>query len=707
MKGLRSLHLKPVFIKGVDDIAASFYLPALETSIKYDRAVGFFSSTIYSIAWSSLRAFIANEGRIRLVCSPVLSEEDQDALEEGHIAKVEDSVGLRLRTEFQDLLADTVLSKPSRVLATLVSIGVVSIQIAYVGSKADASCRRLFHDKLGLLTDSSGDVIAFKGSMNETRPALANDGNLESVDISRSWGDAWEAQRVAMEVSYFERLWNNQFPSVTLRPFPEALKHALFSVADKEKWPDLLEEIERDLAPEDNHMVESVGGRSLRPHQSSALDEWAKQGYRGILQHATGSGKTFTAIMGIRRLIATKSGVTPLILVPSGLLLSQWSREVKTSLSDLKVKLLLCGDGHTSWKNPGVLQAFSRSGEQARVIVSTMQTASSDEFIRNFIQGSHVFLIADEVHGLGSPERRRVLELETGYRLGLSATPHRAGDSEGTAALLNYFGNIIQPPYEISDAIRDGNLTPYYYQARTVELSQSEREEWNKLTIQVRRAYALMQGQGNERRKREEQFKLLLIKRSKILKQAVGKALLARDVLLETYTTGQRWLVYCDDQRQLKQVLDTLRQVGLPADEYHVSMKGDRKQTLQHFTSEGGILVSIKCLDEGVDLPEVSHALILASSRNPREFIQRRGRVLRKAPNKQVAFIFDAIVLPEGCDEESSSSVLGAELARAVEFGSHALNQDLAISDLQRYAIRLGLELSELVQGGFETDEYD
>lgn len=198
---------------------------------------------------------------------------------------------------------------------------------------------------------------------------------------------------------------------------------------------------------------------------------------------------------------------------------------------------------------------------------------------------------------------------------------------------------------------------------------------------------------------------MLLIQRSRIAKKAAAKVRLARDVLRAHFEKGQSWLVYCEDAEQLAQVLAVLRQEGMDPVEYHSKMDGDRAATMSWFRSFGGIMVSIRCLDEGVDIPDVSHALILASSQNPRQFIQRRGRVLRRAPNKQVAVLHDAIVVPVSADEEPEQiSLLKSELVRAIEFADHAINKG-AGAELRDIAINMGIDPDGLLDSGVEEDE--
>jgi superfamily II DNA or RNA helicase len=266
-------------------------------------------------------------------------------------------------------------------------------------------------------------------------------------------------------------------------------------------------------------------------------------------------------------------------------------------------------------------------------VLTVINTAASDAFLDSVNRDS-TFLVVDEVHRAGSAMFRRVLELDAPSRLGLSATPERAGDPGGTQLLLDYFGGIVHS-YGLVHAIRD-------------------------------------------------------------------------EVLGHLYEPGQRWLVYCDSRQQMAQVLAELRGRGLGAVEYHSAMTGSEPNTIREFELNGGRIVAIRCLDEGVDIPSASHALILASSRNPREFIQRRGRVLRLSPGKTLSHVHDAIVIPNrSVSRRIADEVEGAvwaELARAMEFAKSALNPESRTA-LERLCIDLGFDLDAFSDPGFEVDD--
>ena len=340
-----------------------------------------------------------------------------------------------------------------------------------------------------------------------------------------------------------------------------------------------------------------------------------------------------------------------------------------------------------------------------RIVLATVQTASTSPFLSLCSAGSHLFIIADEVHRLGSGQARRLLSIDSGPRLGLSATPERAGDGIGTAAILDYFHGVVPPPFTLDDAIAAGALTPYVYNICTVPLTESEQEQWDALTVEIRRLYSRLHRSESPDDRIDQRLKMHLIQRARIVKSAEGKVDAAANILKLHYKPGRRWIVYCDDQVQMRRILSEVRRhIHTGVYEYHSAMAGNREKTLRLFETVGGILVSIRCLDEGVDIPSVDSALILASSKNPREYIQRRGRVLRRFHGKSLAFIHDILVTPRMDSEESpETAIVEGEIVRAIEFGKSALNPS-CVADLRRLAIDYDLDIERLRSVGFEDD---
>jgi superfamily II DNA or RNA helicase len=542
-----------------------------------------------------------------------------------------------------------------------------------------------------------GNVVSFKGSMNETWNGLSSDGNLESVDVAATWMGARDNERVRIEEEYFGALWLNQYPSLTVRPFPRVSRDELEAHAPAD-LDGAIEQLTAMPAATD------VRGRTLQGHQSAGLASWHANGRRGILAFATGAGKTFTAITAIREAIRDYGDVV-IVIVPDKELFRQWYDELRETTEDLGARILRAGSGHTRWRSS--LRPWTAAGSHPRIVLATMQTASSDDFRGMLSGGPHLMLVADEVHRLGSPKHQRLLDdSQFGARLGLSATPERAGDPSGTSVLLTFFHGVLEPRYSLADAIRDRVLTPYFYRPHTVALDSDEMMLWRQVsaTIAALRARLIA---GDTSPGLATRIQHRLIERARIVKQAAGKIPLAATIIRENYEVGQRWIVYCDDLRQLDAVCSALEAIDLRPIPFHSRMVGDRRETLRWLEERGGIVVAIKCLDEGVDIPSVDHALILASSKNPREFIQRRGRVLRRAPNKALAYVHDALVIPPpGVNSPIGSvedPITAGELARAIEFAANAENPASA-ADLQRVAIDAGLDWHRLIGEGLEDD---
>lgn len=702
MNGLATLSLRTSYHKARNDIANEFYLPAMRRAINYDRAVAFFRSTVLIIAWPAIREFVAHGGRIRILCSQVLSANDIEALDAGYAARVDEIVAARLRDEVASLLDDDTLSEPSRVLAALVGTGVIDLKIAVIHPKTSGTTTRIFHDKLGILRDSQGAVVIFKGSMNETWSGLAEDGNLESVDVACSWFGGRDQERTIEETAYFEDLWTNTYPGLDVRPFPETARALLVSASDAD-WEGTLERLlskRAYISPPPDDLAVDPKGRTLRPHQAGGLAAWRANERRGILAFVTGAGKTFTALEAIRESLA-RFGEVPLIVVPDKTLFAQWLEELQPLIGTLGCRILRVGAGFDAWRD--VLSDWT-SSDGRRVVLATIQTARSDAFRTSLTAGPHLFLVADEVHRLGSPVNRTLLdEALFGPRLGLSATPERAGDDVGTSSILDYFGGVLEPRYTLVDAVRDRILTPYFYRPQTVSLTETEATEWHQLSRRIARLRAQLGDDVTD----DNQIERLLFARAAIVKRARAKIDLAVEVVDKTYKRGQRWIIYCDDTAQLREVTTALAKTSHTAMPYHSAMEGDRAETLRWLDRFGGIVVAIRCLDEGVNIPSVTHALILASSKNPREFVQRRGRVLRRAKDKSLAFVHDAIVVPpdrkEG-DDSAPDPITVGELARAIQFARSADNP-AAQADLLAIAIDAGLDWEELTELGVEDIE--
>jgi superfamily II DNA or RNA helicase len=678
---LNSHRWRPRYATSREDLVAEFFAPALDRAMRYDRAVGYFRSSFYSLTGTATARFALRGGMARLLCAPELTEDDERAIQRGVDAR--EVLTSSLRLEIERILIYPTATKPLELLANLIALGTLEVRFALWNDQSG-----LFHDKVGIFRDNTDDAISFSGSVNETWRAWHPLGNHESFEVFKSWDS--DNERVVAHQRYFDSLWDGTEPRVRIYTAPEAFTEGVlkYAAADPEEGLRATQRIEKRPP------------RRLFDHQNAVLRDWEHRGYRGIIDHATGSGKTLTALNAVRDWIAT--GKPALVVVPSHLLLEQWRDEAAKELDEVDPTVVLAGGGHSQWRRHSLLRLNTQADGPPRLTIATVQTASTREFLGRVDDGPHLLVVADEVHRLGSREFRAVMTIEAGGRLGLSATPGRAGDTDGTAAIEEYFGAPLDPRFTLRDGIEAGRLCRYEYFVHLVNLDEDEMVDWQDLSGQIAEAYAREKADASL--ESSHRLKFLLIQRSRIAKQARAKIGVAAKIVVDNYRDGQHWLLYCDDQKQMRALMTVLRKRGVDALEYHSAMEGDRDATLNRYRRVGGALVAIRCLDEGVDIPSITHAVILASSRNPREFIQRRGRVLRLAEGKFSAVIHDLLVVPpDRGDARQLDGLLRAEMARAREFAGDALNRSTE-TFLDGLCIKWKIDPDELRHIGIEED---
>lgn len=672
------------------NLLAEFFQPCLDAAARYDRAVGFFSSTFYTLIGLSIADFAHRGGTMRVVCCPRLSALDIAAMREGYAARV---AGTGVVRELEECLEDPVAHAVSRLLATLIAYGALDLRIAFRPGRTG-----IYHDKVGIFTDGAGERVSFDGSANESWSAWSDEGNYEAFHAFTSWQDP---ERVRDDVEYFESLWAGQEPGLEVVPFPAVARERLEALVDPEGLRHAEQRV-RDVTQE--RRTSRAGDRPvLRHHQQAVLTDWASRFHRGIVEHATGSGKTLTALRAVAD--ALDAGRSAVIVVPWVTLLEQW-RDAAASYFGDTAQILLAGSGHDEWRGGATLVNFLEAASR-RIVLVTLDTAATEDFASRLQGIPSICLVVDEVHRAGSLQRRRLLaRVDAEWRLGLSATWQREGDPQGTAAIFDYFERVLDPVYTLKDALEDGFLSPYRYVIHTLSLTEHERQEWVRQSAVIARAIAAADGIMTE------PVRQLLIRRSKIIKKAAGKPQIAAEVLRSESQNGDAWLVYCDDTAQLRDTRQAIESTGLRCMEYHRQVAGAEEEALAEFERGGGIMLAIRCLDEGVDIPRIDHALVLASSTTRREFIQRRGRILRRADRKYQAEIHDLLVDVEGFDDAAAATFLRNEVARAREFASSARDSiaaRLTLDRWERYLIELGWSPDagpvEAVGQGVEEEE--
>lgn len=642
-----------------DDLLNDFYIPALENSVQYDRAAGFFSSGIVALAPLAFSHFIQSGGKIRLICSPNFSSTDIAA-----IRREVDTSEISRKQVLQDLASLSDGKDESRILSTLLS-SLIASDILDLRIAVPQSSRGLFHDKVGVFNDLNRKV-SFVGSANETMAAWSGFDNHEQIEVFTSWHSEDTLARTTEHQKLFDELWagvRRGWKIMNPRESKELLNQMIKPIDVDVALDQVRERIPRTKSSSDNPRP-----RSLMPHQVAVIADWERHNRQGIISFATGGGKTLAGIEGIRRW--TSDGKAALVLVPSTILHKQWIKELEIELPDRQIVLL--GAGKSLRGRESLIRSAFTKQENAlgKVVLSTYASACKNEFLDLISNQNDSLICADEVHNIGANESQNIVRrIQFGGRIGLSATPVRKGSSDETSLIQDYFGETLQPLFTIKDAIAAKRLVPYNYYFQTVTLLPEEEEDWNDLSQKIKKIVAINKGKFPTNKNESTYFKTLLIKRASIIKSASQKINLAKNVLNEKFIEGDRWLVYCQDQFQMGKVKAELKGAQYPILDYHQSMEGDASRTLEFFTREGGVMLAIKCLDEGVDIPEINKALILASSTNPREYIQRRGRVLRTREDKYSADIYDVLVL------DTNGILLSAsEAERAIEFAEQAQN---------------------------------
>lgn len=627
---LDSLDIRDGYNTTYDDLLNDFYIPCLQNSISYKRRAGYFNSGLIAIAPLAFASFVKNGGRMQLICNPSLKESDYEA--------ILDSEGIFLKgrnSAYEDLLAihhsDSLGNSLVNALSSLISSKIIDLKILVKTNQ-----RGIFHDKLGIFSDGTNE-ISFAGGANETAAAWLKDYNHENFEAFCSWKDESEIRRISRHKTEFELMWNVapvgfQFVS------PTDVRDLVYKVSPPGEPEISLEQIRKEIQSRSKKKIKIFTTnkilKSLQEHQLSAVSNWKHAGNRGIICFATGGGKTLTAISIIREHIKQNNPV--LVLVPSILLQKQWQEELELEIENPNI--ILFGGGFSALRRESILREVSSSGHN--IILCTYKTATSKSFLRSIQMPANLLVVADEVHTSGQPEFKKFLDIDfDGPRLGLSATPERYGDVAGTQRIFDYFGEKIKPEFTIFDAIKAGRLVPYEYEFVLASLTNLEFDEWLALTKRIGMASAI-----SNTTKDSKVVERLLQLRSDISKSAENKIPMVGKILRENFKKGDRWLVYCNNKNQLNQVKATILNTEFRVYDYHIAMPGEKNETLQSFSSNGGVMLAINCLDEGIDIPQINKAIIIASSTNPRQYVQRRGRVLRKANDKYSAKIWDVLV---------------------------------------------------------------
>lgn len=637
------------------DVVNKFYIPALGESKYYDRIAGFFTSSSIAISFKGIQKIIESDGKIRMLVSPILSKTDVELLN----GIYDDDIVSKSIERFNFNTKNSILNRYQELFAWLLVTGRLEIKLVMLKDK-DASFMNqeqveksgIFHQKVGIFKDSCGNVLTFSGSINETASAWFK--NSEEFKTFKSW-DINQREICEVDIKKFEDIWNLKRNDLVVKELPVAIKEKYYLISPK-NINESLSNI-NDFLRKLNH-TQSI---SLFFYQKNALELWKKNNKQLLFEMATGTGKTRTAIACIEHSLKNNKRKVIIIATPEVTLTKQWITKINRLL-DYNGKQYLVATGTDNWLNiEKEFYKIKRETTDTMMIFTTHTSCSKNKFInlmKHMSSANFDFIfVGDEVHKMGSPMYRRGLLNIYQERIGLSATPSRWFDDEGTKLLIDYFNNDSFK-FEISDALQTINpitnktyLTKYNYYPIGNKLDKFEEEEYLELTKIITKNMW-----KKNIKEHSKSLQILFSKRSDIIKNAKSKIdnlenLLVKRIGLDNVNN---LLIFVSPQ-QMNDVTKLLCKLKIQhaiftQDTGKISKpefgnKSEREHVINCF-KKGLIsaLVAIKCLDEGIDIPVADKAILMASTTNPREYVQRIGRVIRQHENKVSSEIYDFFV---------------------------------------------------------------
>jgi superfamily II DNA or RNA helicase len=693
----------------------SFYLYALSNSISFDLLLGYFSSSAINILSLGFATFLYNGGKMRIVANDVLSENDANAIKNSETINANSNL-----IDFKNIKSTRdSLDEYNTHFFNCISWLIANNRIEIILIKPKNS-KGIAHYKSGTFYDSSGSKVQFKASCNFTYYGLVE--NLEELDVNLSWEQSSESKIKSYE-DYFSDIFDKKSEVVDYINVEDVLKNIIdtFPVQNLENL--LIDE--QTLIEKKSKLIHSKALKKsidkisdfiekinkeprfplgfkdgARPYQVEAFNKWVENDYTGIYAMATGTGKTITALNCLLNLYKQDKSYKAVILVPTVALLQQWKKECES----FNFKNIILVSSKIDWLNQiSTYNTHNKFSNTSFIIIVTYVTFAKSKFQSIFNDlPAETLLIGDEVHNMGSPNLLKILpNIRLKRRLGLSATPNRKYDEESNDHLNLFFND--KPPYlfefSMERALEEGRLCNYTYTPHLVQLTEEENKEYIKYTQRL----LLFLDQDTKKYKSSKEVTDLLLKRKNVINKASNKIHAFRRVINEVYIENKNSLKYSlvyvpegsepdygnyeeyiEDEEDKKLINDYTKIVSEVNNSIMVrqytSQTKDRNKVIEDFTNgRVDVLTSMKCLDEGVDIPRSEIAIFCASSGNPRQFIQRRGRVLRNHIEKSIAKIHDLVVIPyQNPDEkviEAEKSMIKNELQRVVDFSGLALNK--------------------------------
>lgn len=705
--------IKPSYDTIQDDLLVDFYIPVLEHAKRYDRISGFFSSTSLAIAARGIAGLIRNKGKMRLLTCQKLSKDDVTEIQK-YVRHADSLIGEKMISEMDDV-EDAFKRDHVAALGYMLQQGYLEMKIAVLYD-TDAESRKvgslknaILHQKIGILYDSNFHGISFSGSNNESATGWLE--NIEEFKTFKSWKEG-QKEYFMEDCDRFERLWNlenDKHTGMYVMDLPDAVKQHFLQISndfrlDSISTKEYLKQNKQIFfIKEENDKKEPL---SLYYYQKCAVNQWIENGHKLMLQMATGTGKTRTAFGCMECACRDiKSGLIIVVATPQITLTRQWIKDIEKLQLDIDEYIEVDGTIH-DWRinMRKSLQRVYIGQFNHFVIFTTHDTASNEDFIdilQTYGPGETIFFIGDEVHGMGADKTRNALQSKYEYRLGLSATPKRWFDDEGSHLLEEYFGNKSFN-FGLREALETINprtnlpfLANYYYYPCFISLTDDELEKYRELSQKISRLSHDKDSDLNELRTR------FLMRRAEILKNAENKYQKLHDILEKLGPNIQDTIIFVSPQ-QIDKVMMILREHNILAhritekESQHKSNKysglSEREYIIKQFeTGLYQVIVAIKCMDEGIDIPSARCGIIMASSTNPREYMQRIGRIIRQDGYKSFATLYDVVVEPEHDviqDDDLKKiekKVYEKEMARISDLSKEAINRAQVVCEVYQH----------------------
>lgn len=693
-ESFKELNISDTYSSDECDILECFYDPVLSLSVKYDRVTGFFSPKVLAAAARGFAFAIKNGIKIRLLTSIEVDPSVVSMLGDKLSSKDFESLASWDISDITNNIEKDYLS----ILAYLLENNQLEIKVALITDDIG-----IFHQKVGIMTDSYGNSISFSGSNNETVYGWTK--NIEEFKVFKDWSPR-SVSYFNSDRNNFNKLWDNASSKTLVVPIDEAVKAKIIKETKSNEDINII--IKRVKSYRSNSKPTM---KPLRGYQLEAIQNWFDHNCTSVFEMATGTGKTMTAINALKRFKKEKAYLHCVIAVPLQTLTVQWQLEIRNVFDDI---MIINTSTTPSWRqaiqNFGTLSSFGN--ERDYIIITTY---SSLQKVSDLLPTNDVILLADEMHNMITDRKlEAAADKHYKYRLGLSATPTRIWKKEDSQDLMRIFGNNSFE-YGIDEALKNKWLVPFNYYPHIINLTDEEYEDYieysrkiNKIRCSLGDVSLSSKPKTESEKELKESLKKLYEYRSFIKKNASDKINKLIDELTEARKNDNLFhtLIYVDNEKMLaklqKQLLDTTiitsKYIGeTPLDE--------RLKIIDSLNNERiNAIIAIKCLDEGVDIPSAKTSYILSNGTEPREYIQRLGRVLRRddGTNKEYADVNDYLVFPASLntfnDEEernASRNLIKNELRRAMFFLKRAKNSEEVVNELLLAADDYGFQYDE------------